>query len=102
MVPVQGKAGRVFGTGEPKGGKRSDEDIWRSLNHRFDLAGYGISRREEDFCGSRSQIARINVAAHRRLWRDRQPVIARSDVGSDRPVKEDYDGCGFTEDLDDF
>jgi hypothetical protein len=31
-----------FGREEPTGGKRSDEAIWRSLNHRLDLAGYGI------------------------------------------------------------
>jgi hypothetical protein len=34
--------GGVFLDGEPKGGKRSDEAIWRSLNHRFDFGGYGI------------------------------------------------------------
>ena len=31
-----GKARGVFFDGEPKGGKRSDEAIWRSLNHRLD------------------------------------------------------------------
>src|SRR6266478_4928392 len=32
----------LFGREEPKGGRRRDEGIWRSLNHRLDLAGYGI------------------------------------------------------------
>jgi hypothetical protein len=31
-----------FRDGEPKGGKRSAEAIWRSLKYRLDLAGYGI------------------------------------------------------------
>jgi hypothetical protein len=38
----EGKPGGFFLDEEPKGGKRSDEAIWRSLNHRLDLAGYGI------------------------------------------------------------
>jgi len=42
MVPNSGKGDGVFLDGAPKGGKRSDEAIWRSLNHRLDLAGYSI------------------------------------------------------------
>ena len=38
----EGRPGGVFLDEEPKGGKRSDEAIWRRLNHRLDLAGYGI------------------------------------------------------------
>jgi predicted transcriptional regulator len=42
MVPVQGRPVGAFLDGEPKGGKRSDEATWRSLNHQLDRAGYGI------------------------------------------------------------
>src|SRR6516165_7459780 len=38
MVPNEGKAGGVFLGGEPKGGKRSDEAIWRCLIHRFEFS----------------------------------------------------------------
>jgi hypothetical protein len=43
---LPGRFGRtqagLSGCEEPKGGKRGDEAIWRSLNHRLDLAGYGV------------------------------------------------------------